>query len=91
MLLDNSLNYISNCSDNIEDAQWARIENNSFTVANRTPVLLKTGWRQTSPYDTYLEGVLQGSCELGCGAIAMAQILNYEGMFLVRRTHPTIL
>ena len=60
--------------------KWLRENNMPAPAANRAPglaipQLLKTTWHQIEPYNSRIKG---GAYITGCGATAMAQVMNYH-------------
>ena len=60
--------------------EWLRENNSPAPAANRAPglaipQLLKTTWHQTEPYNSRIK---DGAYLTGCGATAMAQVMNYH-------------
>ncbi len=60
--------------------EWLRDNNSLSPAANRVPglavpQLLKTTWHQVEPYNNHVKG---GAYLTGCGATAMAQVMNYH-------------
>ncbi|WP_461639703.1 C10 family peptidase [Labilibaculum euxinus] len=78
LLLNNTIKYVANIKSSIPDKEWEEMEFNVKSTGATSTYLIKSKWEQGGPYNNYLSEYLNvNHMELGCGAIAVAQIMNY--------------